>query len=166
MRTSFQVPNDGRTLTTSFLYEYLVSNPQRRVFFLGTSFQVHLEVRTRYWESRFRSFIEDSSHLSSGPRSCQLDNNCHRNRNFSNQEIPQFTRPPPFYKAHDRERAMTEIIFQALPGQTDRDTVALIYKIVNFCGFRCQYSLGYRAKVVETCSQDRTFLGVYVEEDY
>jgi len=56
-----------RTLTTGFLSEDLVSGPQRRVFFLGTSFQVRLEVWTRYWESRFRSFIEDSGHLGSGP---------------------------------------------------------------------------------------------------
>jgi len=46
----------------------LVSGPQRRVFFLGTSFQVRLEVWTEYWESRFRSFIEDSGHLGSGPQ--------------------------------------------------------------------------------------------------
>jgi len=57
-----------RTLTTGFLSEDLVSGPQRQVFFLGTSFQVRLEVWTGYWESRFRSFIEDSGHLGSGPR--------------------------------------------------------------------------------------------------
>ncbi len=66
-----------RTLTTDFLSEDLVSGPQRRVFFLETSFQVHLKVWTGYWESRFRSFIKDSDHLSSGlwrfwrPRSFQ-----------------------------------------------------------------------------------------------
>jgi len=37
-----------RTLTTGFLSEDLVSGPQRRVFFLGTSFQVRLEVWTGY----------------------------------------------------------------------------------------------------------------------
>jgi hypothetical protein len=57
-----------RTLTTGFLSEDLVSSPQRRVFFLGTSVQVHFEVWTGYWESRFRSFIENSGHLGSGPR--------------------------------------------------------------------------------------------------
>jgi hypothetical protein len=57
-----------RTLTTSFLFEDLVSGPQRQVFFLGTSFQVCLEVWTGYWEFRFRSFIEDSGHFGSGPR--------------------------------------------------------------------------------------------------
>jgi hypothetical protein len=37
-----------RTLTTGFLSEDFVSGPQRRVFFLGTSFHVRLEVWTGY----------------------------------------------------------------------------------------------------------------------
>jgi hypothetical protein len=57
-----------RTLTTGFLSKDLVSDLQRRVFFLGTSFQVCLKVWTEYWESRFKCFIEDFGHLDSGPR--------------------------------------------------------------------------------------------------
>jgi len=52
---------------------------------------------------------------------------------FSNQEIPQLTRVPPFYKAHHREWAVTGRIFQALPTQTDT-MFALIYKMaMDFC---------------------------------
>jgi hypothetical protein len=115
--------------TTGFFFEDLVSGPQRRVFFLGTSFQVRLEVWTGYWESRFRSFIEDSSHLDSGPRRCQLGNNCHTDRNSQIKKFLNLPDTPPFYKAHDRERAVTRIIFQALSGQTDRQTLFRLHKV-------------------------------------
>jgi hypothetical protein len=50
-------------------------------------------------------------------------------------EIPKsrnsstYPAPPPFYKAHDRERAMTGIIFQALPKQTNKQTDIVAFNI-------------------------------------
>jgi len=45
-----------------------------------------------------------------------------RNANPQNKKSPQVPPlpPPPFYKTHHRERAVTGKIFQALLRQTDR----------------------------------------------
>jgi hypothetical protein len=52
MLVSKRVHPHFRILTTGFLSEDLISGPQRRVFFLGTSFQVRLEVWTKSFASK------------------------------------------------------------------------------------------------------------------
>jgi hypothetical protein len=57
-----------------------------------------------------------------------LGNNCHKDRNSQIKKFLNLPGPPPFYKAHHKERAVIGRIFQALPTQTDT-MFALIYKI-------------------------------------
>jgi hypothetical protein len=113
-----------RTLTTGFLSKDLVLGPQRRVFFLGTSFQVRLKSGP------------GTENLDSGPLSRILATSVQVLEAVSwvitvtEIEIPKSKNsstyraspPPPFYKTHHRERTMTGRIFQALLGQIDRQT--------------------------------------------
>ncbi len=130
MLVSKRVHPHFRTLTTGFLSEDLVSGPQRRVFFLGTSFQVRLEVWIGYWESRFRSFIEDSGHLGSSPRNYQLGNNCHTDRNSQIKKFLNLPARPPLLQSTRQGMGSDWNNFPGIAG-TDKqtDTVALIYKI-------------------------------------
>jgi hypothetical protein len=116
-----------RTLTTGFLSKDLVLGPQRRVFFLGTSFQVRLKSGP------------GTENLDSGPLSRILATSVQVLEAVSwvitvtEIKIPKSrnssTYPgPPFLQSTPQERVVTRKNFQALPGQTDT-TVALICKI-------------------------------------
>jgi hypothetical protein len=90
----------------SFLSGNLVSGPSRG---LDRVLRISIQVLYRgFWPSGL------------GPRNYQLGNNCHTDRNSQIKKFFNLLGPPPFYKAHDKKRAVTGIIFQALPGQTDR----------------------------------------------
>jgi len=122
-----------RTLMTGFLSKDLVSGPQWWVFFLWILFQIRLEVWIEYWESRFRSFIEDFGHLGSGLWSCQLDNNCHRDQNSQIKKFLNLPGPFPFQQSTWQGTDNDWNNFSGI-AQIDRQTdiVALIYYNLEF----------------------------------